>query len=76
MFKKSVGMSLAIMALLGNTEAVDLKEMPDFKNSDQDFEDDTGDATMAASIAEAEKEISKNNGEEVSMQKEIKQLED
>lgn len=31
---------------------------------------------MAASIAEAEKEISNNKGEEVSMQKEIKQLED
>lgn len=64
-----MGMSLAVMALLGHVSAVQLQKYP-YKNkessliqtdaeADKEFTDDEGDQFMAESIKEAENEVAK-----------------
>jgi len=61
-----MGMSLAVMALVGHVSAVQLQKYP-YTNKDEtlvqtddkEFTDDEGDDFMAESIKEAENEIAK-----------------
>lgn len=74
MFKKQLGMSLAVMALTDRISAIQLNQMS--KNSPtEELEQDNGDDYMAQSIAEAEKEVAEKRGS-IDMQREIKQLEE
>merc|ERR1712153_78650 len=77
MFRKPLGMSLAVLALTGRLSAIQLNQ---YSSSDRDvaedeIENDDGDAYMAQSIAEAEKEVAQKRGS-LDIQKEIKQLEE
>jgi len=72
MFKKPLGMSLAVLALTSRVSAIQLNAM---MSPSEEIEDDNGDDYMSQSIAEAEKEVAQKRGS-LDMQKEIKQLEE
>ena len=76
MFRNTIGMSLAVMALLGEIDATQLNQhLKNKRCAEEELENDNGDDYMTQSIAEAEKEV-KNKGGSIDMQKEIKQLEE
>ena len=76
MFRNTIGMSLAVMALLGEVDATQLNQhLKNKRCAEEELENDNGDDYMTQSIAEAEKEV-KNKGGSIDMQKEIKQLEE
>jgi hypothetical protein len=77
MFRKPLGMSLAVLALTGRLSAIQLNQYSssDREVAEDEIENDDGDAYMAQSIAEAEKEVAQKRGS-LDMQKEIKQLEE
>ena len=76
MIKKQLGISVAVLALLGSSSAMKLNQRSVTKRcAEEERENDDGDDYMAQSIAEAEKEVAEKRGS-IDMQREIKQLEE
>ena len=63
MFRKPLGMSLAVLALTGRISAIQLNQHNQAaRTADGELEEDNGDDYMEQSIAEAEKEVKEKRG--------------